>query len=73
MDDIEALRARIDALEVRLAYQDETVEDLNETITAQWKQIDLLTRQIAMLLDRVQVVEDSTGSGGQPERPPPHY
>ncbi|MFX6040618.1 SlyX family protein, partial [Acinetobacter baumannii] len=31
-----SLTNRIDALEMRIAYQDETIEDLNKTITAQW-------------------------------------
>ena len=43
------LERRIDALEMRLTYQDETIETLNQTITAQWKQIDALTRQLAEL------------------------
>ena len=40
---------RIDALEMRVAYQDDTIETLNQTITAQWQQIDALTRQLAEL------------------------
>ncbi len=51
------LSERIDALELRLTYQDETIEHLNETITAQWKQIDALTRQLAALTERLQEAE----------------
>ncbi|WP_334454153.1 SlyX family protein [Bradyrhizobium elkanii] len=57
MNDTAKLSERIDALEVRLTYQDETIETLNQTITAQWKQIDALTRQIAELRDRLQEAE----------------
>ena len=39
--DLTSLRERIDALETRVAYQDDTIETLNTTITAQWKQIDM--------------------------------
>ncbi|MBB3018446.1 SlyX protein [Microvirga lupini] len=63
---------RIEALEVRVAYQDQVIEDLNQTIIAQWKQIDSLKRQLNEVLDRVQEVEDSAGPRG-PEPPPPHY
>ncbi|MBX9739638.1 MAG: SlyX family protein, partial [Beijerinckiaceae bacterium] len=35
---MDAMALRIDALEMRLAYQTEAIEDLNATITAQWKQ-----------------------------------
>ncbi len=51
------LSERIDALESRLMYQDETIEQLNATITAQWKQIDALTRQLAALNERLQQAE----------------
>jgi len=73
MSDDEALNARIDALEIRVAYQDEIIEDLNETIVAQWKQIDLLTRQVAALTDRIQEAEHKAGGPSAPEQPPPHY
>ena len=65
------LSDRIDALESRLAYQDETIEQLNQTITAQWKQIDALTRQIAQLNERLQEAE--TNSPGPANERPPHY
>ena len=43
----ECRSARIDALEMRLTEQDVVIDDLNATITAQWRQIDALTRQMA--------------------------
>ena len=73
MSEIETLSARIDALEMRIAYQDQTIEDLNQTVVAQWKQIDALTRQIAMLVDRVRQAEGQAGTPATPEPPPPHY
>ncbi len=71
MSDSDGVNARIDALEMRAAYQDQVIEDLNRAIIDQWKQIDGLKRQLAELLDRVQDVED--GPTAAPERPPPHY
>jgi SlyX protein len=65
------LTERIDALESRLAYQDQTIEQLNETITAQWKQIDALTRQLTALNERLQEAEASPPAPAS-ERPP-HY
>jgi SlyX protein len=70
MSDPDDPGARLDALEMRVAYQDQTIEDLNQTIIDQWKQIESLKRQLAELLDRVQEVEDGPAA---PERPPPHY
>ena len=71
MSEIEELRARVDTLETRLAYQDETIEQLNQTITAQWKQIDALIRQLAQLNERLQETEAS--APGPANEPPPHY
>jgi SlyX protein len=71
MNDANALGERIDALEMRLSFQDETIETLNQTITAQWKQIDALTRQVAELKERLQDAEGHA-PGPVSERPP-HY
>ncbi|MFC4172791.1 SlyX family protein [Microvirga sp. GCM10011540] len=73
MSDDETLNERIDRLEIRIAYQDEIIEDLNKTVLAQWKQIDLLTRRIAALTDRIQEAERKAGGPSAPEPPPPHY
>lgn len=64
--------ARIDALEIRIAYQDEIIEDLNRTLTSQWEQIDRLARQLAHVTERLQAAEERAGPG-TPEPPPPHY
>jgi SlyX protein len=72
MGDTETFSSRIEALEIRVAHQDRTIEELNETITAQWKEIETLTRQIARLGDQLQEVRETAGAAGEPE-PPPHY
>jgi SlyX protein len=71
MNDTKSLSDRIDALEIRLTFQDETIEALNKTITAQWLRIDALTRQIAGLNERLQEAE--TATPGATNEPPPHY
>jgi len=71
MSDINALSGRIDALEMRLTYQDEAIEALNQTITAQWKQIDALTRQLAEVKARLQDAESNATAPAN--EPPPHY
>lgn len=71
MSDPKTLSERIDALETRLTFQDDTIETLNQTITDQWKQIDALTRQMAALNERLQEAEAQAPAPGN-ERPP-HY
>jgi len=71
MSDVDALKERIDALEMRLTYQDVTIETLNQTITAQWIEIDRLTRQVAELKERLREAESN--APGPANEPPPHY
>ncbi len=62
---------RIDALETRVAYQDQTIEELNAALTAQWQSIDLLTKKLAMLEEQMR--SGSYIADPATERPPPHY
>ena len=70
MNDVKTLSDRIDALETRLMFQDETIETLNKTITAQWLKIDALTRQLANLSERLLEAEAHAPDAHEP---PPHY
>ena len=71
MSDEKTLGERIDALEARLMFQDETIETLNKTITEQWGKIDSLTRQLLTLSERLREAEAHTT--GAANEPPPHY
>jgi SlyX protein len=71
MSDEKTLGERIDALEARLMFQDETIETLNKAITEQWSKIDALTRQFVSLSQRVQEAE--ANAPGPANEPPPHY
>ena len=71
MSDEKTLGDRIDALEAKLMFQDETIETLNKTITEQWLKIDALTRQVSSLSERLQEAE-AHAPGPANERPP-HY
>jgi SlyX protein len=64
--------ARLDALEIRVAYQDQTIEDLNAALASQWQEIEKLRRDIALL--EAELAEAAQGAvDGGPEPPPPHY
>jgi SlyX protein len=66
------IRIRVEDLEARSAHQERTIEELSEMITAQWRQIDLLTRQLERM--KVQFTELSEARPPMaPEPPPPHY
>lgn len=62
---------RLTRLEIRLTEQEAMIEDLNATITAQWRAIDALKRQVARLSEEIEQAGAQASSGV--ERPPPHY
>ena len=71
MNDAKTLGDRIDTMETRLTFLDETIETLNNTITVQWQQIDALARQLAILSERLREAEARAPSAAN--EPPPHY
>jgi SlyX protein len=71
LSELKQLGARIDELEARLTFQDDTIETLNATVTAQWLKIDALTRQVAALNDRLREAEAAMPKPAS--EPPPHY
>lgn len=71
MSEFKALTDRLDRLEERLAFQDDTIETLNRTITEQWTKIDVLTRQLSALNERLREAESQMPRPAN--EPPPHY
>ncbi len=65
--------SRLETLEVRVTHHERMIEELNQTITAQWKDIDRLKREIERLSDRVSSAEAAIGPEGGEEPPPPHW
>jgi SlyX protein len=72
-DDQAALVARLDALEIRVAYQDETIEELNAALARQWQEIDRLRREMTLLEAELREAAASATDAALPEPPPPHY
>jgi SlyX protein len=71
MSDLKTLTDRIDRLESRLAFQDDTIETLNQTVTEQWAKIEALTRQFVALSEQLRDAESQMP--GPVNEPPPHY
>jgi len=53
MTHLDADTGRLEAVEIRLAHQDKMISDLNDVITAQWRKIDLLERQLGRLREEL--------------------
>ena len=67
------LETRVTELEVRLSYQDATIETLNESVIAQQRQIDALTLEVQRLSERLAAAAPSLIAHPSEETPPPHY
>jgi SlyX protein len=61
---------RLENLETRAAHADLAVAELNEVVSAQWKRIDALERELARLREEFEALGDRREG---PEPPPPHY
>jgi SlyX protein len=69
----DCLENRLVALESRLAHHERMAEELSDCVLRQGRSIDLLTRQVSALRDRVRELENRWAPSPQDERPPPHY
>ena len=67
------LEERIAELEVRQAFQDDTIQTLNDIIVEQQKALDRCAAQIRLLAERQAEMQTAGGGGLPDEAPPPHY
>jgi SlyX protein len=66
------LESRVMELESRLAFQDDTIQALNDVLVTQQRSIDRLELQITALIKR-QDEMGGQGDGFAEDSPPPHY
>jgi SlyX protein len=67
------METRINELERHVAQQEQTIQELSDVLTEQWKTLDLHRRELDMLKDRLRAAEGVISDIGPPEPPPPHY
>ncbi len=68
-----AMQDDIIDLQTRLAFQDGLLEQLNDVITSQQKQIERLENAITGLKTQLESVQQTQLEGQGEEPPPPHY
>ena len=73
MKEIEQLQARIDELEMKQAFQEQTIEELNQALTAQQFAVDKIQTQMKFMVGKVKGMEPSNMASESEETPPPHY
>lgn len=67
------MNERLTELEVRVAFQDKTLQDLNEVVIRQQREIDRLKRELEAMKSRLAGLAPSMVISREDEKPPPHY
>ena len=63
----------IEQLQMKLAFQEDTIESLNQALIEQQKQMDDLQFQLKQLVSKISAIEPSNMASEKEESPPPHY
>jgi SlyX protein len=64
--------ARLTELEMRTAFQEDALTELNDALVSQQRQLDLLRQELARLREHVLTIQpQEPGEAGQ--EVPPHY
>jgi SlyX protein len=64
---------RLIELETRLAFQDNTLQELNAVVVRQQREIDALTRELETLKAQIRTLAPELVASRTDEAPPPHY
>lgn len=71
-DRSEEIEGRFQTIESKVLYQERTVDELNDVVTAQQDQIDELIAETKRLRQIIEGAQDG-GVDADEEPPPPHY
>jgi len=64
---------RIEELESQLAFQEHTVQTLNEIVTRQQGEIEKLQQDMQAIIAQIRLLNDAVRRPSSEEAPPPHY
>lgn len=67
------IEERLVELETKLAFQEDTIQALNDAICQQQKQIDHLEATCKLLVDRIKALATATDAAVPTDEKPPHY
>ena len=67
------MESRIVELETRLAFQEHSLQELNDVVVRQQQEILQLTRELEALKAQIRALAPALVAGRGEETPPPHY
>lgn len=70
---LENLQARLTELETKVAFQEQTIEELNHAVIEQQFALDKVHHQVRYLVEKLQGLQPSNIASRDEETPPPHY
>ena len=60
-------------LQMKVAFQEDTIESLNRALIAQQKQLEELQFSFKQVVNKLRAIEPSNMAAEHEETPPPHY
>ncbi|MEQ1963176.1 SlyX family protein [Xenorhabdus khoisanae] len=71
--ELSEVEQRFEQLETKLAYQEATIEELNQEVRKQQLETEQLKEQLRLMADRLKTHQTSIIAPLSEETPPPHY
>ncbi len=67
------MNERLAELEVRVTFQEKTIQELNEVVTRHQHQLDRIVKELETLKTQLTILAPSLVASKAEETPPPHY
>ena len=64
---------RLDAIEEKLAYLEQSVHELSDVVARQQKELDQALQRNQRLMDKIAAMESDFGPSATAHEKPPHY
>lgn len=63
----------IEQLQMKVAFQEDTIDTLSEALAKQQVQLDQMTFQLGHVVEKMKQIQPSNMADESEETPPPHY